>query len=232
MSVRAVTGWRFMRHLYTTPFCAIRIDSAFVAATHSNSRSWQQQQELKLLLELQLQLQFPEKSYRAACECESERDDSIAANYSKINTRLICKSCIHFWASILCSGSLALCGLLCVCVHAVCLSESFMVFNLPSDVRPTRTTRTTTLRATCQCHRSARVHSQRQRVRGNHGHFIFLSIFPPPFPFAVCVCPTVSPTLANTAHAELHLIQWPPLLLLAYVQWPTAARYHHYYDQH
>lgn len=221
-----------MRHLYTTPFCAIRIDSAFVAATHSNSRSWQQQQELKLLLELQLQLQFPEKSYRVACECE--RDGSIAANYSKINTRLICKSCIHFCASILCSGSLALCGLLCVCVcvHAVCLSESFMVFNLPSDVRPTRTTRTTTLRATCQCHRSARVHSQRQRVRGNHGHFIFPSIFPPPFPFAVCVCPTVSPTLPNTAHAELHLIQWPPLLLLAYVQWPTAARYHHYYDQH
>lgn len=109
-----------MRHLYTTPFCAIRIDSAFVAATHSNSRSWQQQQELKLLLELQLQLQFPEKSYRAAYECESERDDSIAANYSKINTRLICKSCIHFCASILCSGSLALCGLLCVCV-CVCM---------------------------------------------------------------------------------------------------------------
>lgn len=116
---------------------------------------------------------------------ESERDGSIAANYSKINTRLICKSCIHFCASILCSGSLALWRCVAFCVHAVCLSESFMVFNLPSDVRPTRTTRTTTLRATCQCHRSARVHSQRQRVRGNHGHFIFLSIFPPPFPFAV-----------------------------------------------
>lgn len=47
-------------------------------------------------------------------------------------------------------------------------------------------------------------------------------------------CPAVplSFSLPNTARAELHLIQWPALLLLAYVQWPTAARYHHYYDQH
>lgn len=122
---------------------------------------------------------------------------------------------------------------LTVCMQFACPRALWFLIYRQTSGQPTRTTRTTTLRATCQCHRSARVHSQRQRVRGNHGHFIFLSIFPPPFPFAVCLSVPLSFTLPNTVHTELHLIQWPPLLLLlAYVQWPTAARYRHYYDQH
>lgn len=202
MSVRAVSEWRFMRHLNGTrwtPFRAMKIDSAFVR-THSNSRrmpaEWRGRQIVR----------------------ESEWDGSIAAGCSKINTRLICKSCINFRAAILCS------------VHAVCLSESFMLFNLPSDVS---TTRTTTLRATCQRHRSARVVAVSSRVWGNHGHWTLAALLSLiPFPSL-----SLSSLLYFSTDFLLRLSTLPcvcgfVVAGMAAMQWLAAARYRHYHGQH